>query len=271
MQEMHGERSVQLRKSGFTLIELLVVIAIIAILAAILFPAFARARENARRASCQSNLKQIGLGFAQYIQDYDGRYPFGVDHPIPPAATTVYLYPENLWPTKLQPYVKSTQIFICPSATKIYTAYYGYKDATGATMPTWIGYGYNMYLNGDLQPGDSYWGYPATETEINDPTQTVLSMDAASCNGGATISAWGWGAVGGNGYPDALGNLLIHNGGANNPDFDPPTSTTDAYDMIPRGRHLETNNVLFCDGHVKAIRKVSLLAAATPNLFLRNK
>lgn len=64
-------------KKGFTLIELLVVIAIIAILAAILFPVFARARENARRASCQSNLKQIGLGILQYAQDYDERYPGG--------------------------------------------------------------------------------------------------------------------------------------------------------------------------------------------------
>ena len=63
------------RKRAFTLIELLVVIAIIAILAAILFPVFARARENARRASCLSNLKQIGLGVMQYNQDYDGHYP----------------------------------------------------------------------------------------------------------------------------------------------------------------------------------------------------
>jgi len=62
------------RKEGFTLIELLVVIAIIAILAAILFPVFARARENARRASCQSNLKQIGLGMFMYLQDYDEKF-----------------------------------------------------------------------------------------------------------------------------------------------------------------------------------------------------
>src|SRR5690349_12144108 len=65
---------------GFTLIELLVVIAIIALLAAILFPVFARARENARRASCQSNLKQIGLGFHQYTQDYDDRLPLTMWH-----------------------------------------------------------------------------------------------------------------------------------------------------------------------------------------------
>ncbi len=63
------------KKKGFTLIELLVVIAIIAILAAILFPVFARARENARRSSCQSQLKQIALGHKQYIQDYDEKFP----------------------------------------------------------------------------------------------------------------------------------------------------------------------------------------------------
>src|SRR5215217_8055455 len=71
MAEKHGRR-------GFTLIELLVVIAIIAILASILFPVFARARENARRSSCQSNVKQIGLGFMQYTQDYDEKFPMPI-------------------------------------------------------------------------------------------------------------------------------------------------------------------------------------------------
>ena len=89
---------------GFTLIELLVVIAIIAILAAILFPVFARARENARRSSCQSNLKQIGLGIMQYTQDYDERFLPNQDLSKITFAST------------LQPYIKSTQIFICPSA-----------------------------------------------------------------------------------------------------------------------------------------------------------
>jgi len=107
---------------GFTLIELLVVIAIIAILAAILFPAFARARENARRASCQSNLKQIGLGFQQYLQDYDERYPRGGE-----SAT-------DNWAVQLEPYVKSTQIHGCPSdsdrsAAKPYS--YAYNNSIG--------------------------------------------------------------------------------------------------------------------------------------------
>ncbi len=93
-------------RSGFTLIELLVVIAIIAILAAILFPVFARARENARRSSCQSNLKQIALGIKQYTQDYDERFPN-----IPTTAPA----DSPGWGYAVQPYLKSEQIFQCPS------------------------------------------------------------------------------------------------------------------------------------------------------------
>ena len=100
-----------MKKSAFTLVELLVVIAIIAILAAILFPTFARARENARRASCQSNLKQIGLAFIQYAQDYDEYSPSSVNRNV--ATNTG----RRSWPTVLMPYVKSTQIFVCPSAS----------------------------------------------------------------------------------------------------------------------------------------------------------
>src|SRR3954462_9321456 len=80
------------RKQGFTLIELLVVIAIIAILASILFPVFARARENARRSSCQSNLKQLGLAFAQYTQDYDERLPGATDGPTGNAQLGGWMY-----------------------------------------------------------------------------------------------------------------------------------------------------------------------------------
>src|SRR6187431_712033 len=106
------------KKRGFTLIELLVVISIIAILAAILFPVFARARENARRASCQSNLRQIGLGLMQYAQDYDETLPTNAPG-NGTSANDVFNYansPITNWVTATQPYFKSWRVLICPSA-----------------------------------------------------------------------------------------------------------------------------------------------------------
>lgn len=100
------------KRSGFTLIELLVVIAIIALLAAILFPVFARARENARRASCLSNLKQIGLGVIQYGQDYDERLPLQNGSYVGDFTTSG----SASWQKGIYPYTKSWQILTCSSA-----------------------------------------------------------------------------------------------------------------------------------------------------------
>src|SRR6201992_1021500 len=98
-------------QTAFTLIELLVVIAIIAILAAILFPVFAQAREKARQASCMSNLKQIGLGVMQYVQDFDELYPLTRNNTatVGTGGTTW-----ALWKINTYPYMKSTSIYTCP-------------------------------------------------------------------------------------------------------------------------------------------------------------
>lgn len=126
-------------RKGFTLIELLVVIAIIAILAAILFPVFAKAREKARQASCQSNLKQIAMAVMQYAQDFD-------------ESTTGYQGNVGPWHYLIAPYVKNTQVFACPSMT---------------TYGMWA-YGWNSYISGNTAMGT-----------IAKPAETVLMGDAA--------------------------------------------------------------------------------------------
>ena len=129
---------------GFTLIELLVVIAIIAILAAILFPVFARAREKARQTSCLNNVKQLALAFRMYTSDYDGTMPGYTIYSPGSGATgesgqisirgeyTGLSYTYLYWMDVLMPYVKNKQVFVCPTMA---------SDATA----TWGGYGWNVY------------------------------------------------------------------------------------------------------------------------------
>lgn len=123
------------RKQGFTLIELLVVIAIIAILAAILFPVFTRARESAKRTACLSNLKQLGVAMMMYAQDNNDHYP----------PTNIYNWPFGDWnddrpalgPRLLEPYIKNSKIFFCPS-----NAYFSTTLFWGPGKPYFIGYCY---------------------------------------------------------------------------------------------------------------------------------
>jgi len=152
-----------MKRKGFTLIELLVVIAIIAILAAILFPVFARAREKARQTSCLSNVKQIMLGVMMYAQDYDETLPVAshwvsYDNHVP---STTYTY----WFEALEPYVKNWQVFVCPSQ----------KSDPLAADP---GYGWNYQEFGYRSSSGSLTNhYSTTLGEIDKPAETIMMGD----------------------------------------------------------------------------------------------
>ncbi len=176
------------QKTAFTLIELLVVIAIIAILAAILFPVFARARENARRSSCQSNLKQLGLGFMQYTQDYDERYPMGfTDAPMTGAPGS-----KSTWDYVLQPYLKSSQILVCPSDSTSSPVDMSGVPGYGASAKR--SYRMAMYTMGQ------------SLSTVQAPTLTLTLMDAR--NTGSTPANWHFGY-------EAVSTGQINDGGSN--------------------------------------------------------
>jgi len=186
-----------LRRHGFTLIELLVVIAIIAILAAILFPVFARAREKARQTSCLSNIKQLTLGFLMYAQDYDemmcrqniGYTGRAFTHVTPNGNPRTGDY--ILWPELIHPYVKNLQVNDCPS-----TSYKWSGNYTGT-----MDFGYLNICSGRAL-GD--FTHPAT---------TLMLYDVQAQAGFTNLYAPGVGSVGNN-YLDS-GFSDRHNAGSN--------------------------------------------------------
>jgi prepilin-type N-terminal cleavage/methylation domain-containing protein/prepilin-type processing-associated H-X9-DG protein len=216
------------KKKGFTLIELLVVIAIIAILAAILFPVFARARENARRASCQSNLKQIGLGIMQYTQDYDEKYPKAVvGYPNAPYSES---NPVG-WADAIQPYVKSTQLYQCPSET-----------GTPQTAPA--SWGYNDYWMNSMLSAQS-------QAAVTSVAQTIMNGDGNS----------------GNAYYYYNGCEVTGNASDVPCDATTPYITMkDSYQTGGLfGRHLEGLNFAYADGHVKWLKGSVIGGGSTIN------
>jgi len=154
-----------MKRKAFTLIELLVVIAIIAILAAILFPVFATAREKARQTACLSNQKQLALGIIQYTQDYDEYLPNGDSQTNQPTG----------WAGQIYPYIKSANVYVCPS------------DVTNNPVCSYV---YNRNTLNQNQPGacagNYYCGmnwasYPVSQ--FGAPTKTVLLAEIAGCGG----------------------------------------------------------------------------------------
>jgi len=217
--------------SGFTLIELLVVIAIIAILAAILFPVFGRARENARRSSCQSNVKQIMLGVLQYVQDNDERYPFG--HNQGGGAGGGY---QN-WYIGTDPYLKSRQIFSCPSDSSTVGA--GNTGLYAAPNGFHVSYAANVWISQQSQG--------LNIAAIESPSTVAYIADAGRAadgpNGTITPTSPEKPYSGLRMLVDPVGGYLPF-----------ATSATDNNFMGPIARHLDTVVVGFADGHVKSLR-----------------
>jgi prepilin-type N-terminal cleavage/methylation domain-containing protein/prepilin-type processing-associated H-X9-DG protein len=205
-----------MRRRGFTLIELLVVIAIIAILAAILFPVFAKAREKARTSSCQSNLKQISVAFQQYTQDYDEKHPYGYTWNGPGAS----------WVTVLNPYLKSQQVFVCPSDT---------ATANGQQLvPFPCSYGANENICRSDQAGSVGLALAA----LPNPAGTVLVTDTGTRPViGADPTTW-----------------AICTGGAMPFVLASPTCRFPDWWAAPSPRHMGLTNVMFADAHVKAMK-----------------
>jgi len=289
---MNSHSNRQLRaENGFTLIELLVVIAIIAILAAILFPVFAKVREKARQTSCASNEKQIALAALQYMGDNDDREPM-VDYFTYPGGQKQLV----TWTIVLQPYTKSWSVFRCPSdssplATK-FTRFQG--DTISFSDPGYLqavnsSYAINAdYMNPQIgcggtttasqdpasEAGHAHQGIPIQEGQMESPSQTVFAVDAkplfwdastawmyrywtgapASFNAPVVCISWSWGDPGGWDQPATAASNSPGSFGV--PGDEPGNTNTDRVSV----RHTNGTNVMFCDGHVKWLTPGNLAA-----------
>ena len=219
---------------GFTLIELLVVIAIIAILAAILFPVFARAREKARQSSCASNLKQLGLAALMYVQDYDERYPMFYHRTA--SEERAYAYYDCLFP-----YVNNLQLWLCPSADPFSGGYRsGFLLGEGPYRRT-MRSTYAAVRSGRAIPDPPMKNSSTTIrlAQVVRPAETILLFESTTHS---PLSCPAFGFVCPDGTPSP--NPLSPAGVIGNMAY----------------RHNQMMNVAYCDGHVKAVPRIMTLA-----------
>lgn len=216
-------------RRAFTLIELLVVIAIIAILAAILFPVFAQARDKARSTACLSNCRQIGMAFMQYTQDYDEFLPL-----------TTYPVLSNSWTDSVQPYVKNRGIFRCPSdPSQNWTT-----PLPGETVVRRSSYFLNAWMAG-VQP----YGNLAA---VSSPANVIYMAESAENITRDHFHPFYWGnpAEQTSGY---MQNLT----------FNPAKDETKE---LALRRHQGGFNVTFADGHTKWVQWTRTWGARTPEI-----
>jgi prepilin-type N-terminal cleavage/methylation domain-containing protein/prepilin-type processing-associated H-X9-DG protein len=215
-------------RRAFTLIELLVVIAIIAILAAILFPVFAQARDKARQAVCASNLKQIAAAMHMYSQDFDERIPsLTVDAPGDKRASGKQIG----WPIVIQPYVKNEQVFYCPS----YPILKPYRSLSSSVDSQWlIPYGYNdvVATYGANTSGGHTWA------ELEYASHTIMVADDQEARVGL-------------GYYNLFSSYGNSRCWSYTDKTNPPWIQTVGQ---LHGRHSGGANIAFCDGHVAWMR-----------------
>jgi prepilin-type N-terminal cleavage/methylation domain-containing protein/prepilin-type processing-associated H-X9-DG protein len=233
-----------MKRSGFTLIELLVVIAIIAILAAILFPVFAKSREKARTTACLNNCMQIGLALLQYAQDYDEHLPC--------------MQPRGWgWGLAAQPYIRNSQCYVCGCDT---TA----PASNGVQYP--ISYAFNSSISYPIN------GYAGTGllAALNAPAQTVLLLECTNGvwtpGGGETEANC---SPGMDGYCGAFGDVSGNESYACAPIGDGNSQATglSGGTYAPNNRHISGTNWAFADGHVKLLNPQAIsagLAAPSP-------
>jgi prepilin-type N-terminal cleavage/methylation domain-containing protein/prepilin-type processing-associated H-X9-DG protein len=257
----HGNASKPGKSAGFTLIELLVVIAIIAILAAILFPVFAQAREKARQTSCLSNVKQIGLGVMMYTQDYDEQYPIdassGGSLGWPGAKDPCSKWnPDWRIEAKTAPYVKNTDIFFCPSSRE----YSLVTWSASRGVCSWRAWGYPDFMCyvGDASRGKSLsygWNQgvffgdqcaaPSRSlASVVAPASKIMMSDAAHKDLEPGRLAFA-------NYPNHSAFIASN---ASSFWSDVPNSTGPAIIPSLHARHTEGQNVTFLDGHAKWYR-----------------